>query len=133
MHGFSIYRAYKLATSSAAPQAFDIGKITAIALGVVFIVLGNFMPKTRSNSTIGARTKWSMYNDNTWRKSNRFGAVALMVAGVLTIVTAVFVKSSVGEVLAAVVYIILAAVITTVYSHRVYVQELAAETKADAR
>ena len=100
---------------------------------MVFIVLGNFMPKTRSNSTIGVRTKWSMYNDNTWRKSNRFGAVALMVAGVLTIVTAVFVKSSVGEVLAAVVYIILAAVITTVYSHRVYVQELAAETKADAR
>ncbi len=30
-----------------------------------------------------ARVSWSMYNDNTRRKSNRFGAYAIVIPGII--------------------------------------------------
>ena len=39
-------------------------------------------------SKITGDLKWSMYNDNTWRKSNRFGGIVLMLTGAAIILTA---------------------------------------------
>ena len=103
------------------------GGISVILMGIVLIVLGNFMTKTRTNSTVGVRIIWSMYNDNTWRKSNRFGAFASIIAGILTIILAVFLKSSFGSTIAALGLVILASIVTVIYAHKVYVQETEAE------
>ena len=124
LQGYNLYRAYSGAKAGSQTAAVDIGKISCILLGLLFIVLGNFMPKTRTNSVVGFRTRWSMYNDNTWRKSNRFGAIALIAAGVLTIVTAVFVKSTAGCIAAMLSYICLAAAAASVYAYKVYKEEL---------
>lgn len=126
-HGFSLYGAYNEATSGASAWSVDIGKVSVVLMGIIFIVLGNFMTKTRINSTVGVRVSWSMYNDNTWRKSNRFGAYAIMIAGVVTIIMAVILKNSFGAAMAAVGTVILAAVVTLVYAHKVYVQEIESE------
>lgn len=126
-HGFSLYGAYNEATSGASAWSVDIGKVSVVMMGIIFIVIGNFMTKTRINSTVGVRVSWSMYNDNTWRKSNRFGAYAIMIAGVVTIIMAVILKNSFGAAMAAVGTVILAAVVTLVYAHKVYVQEIESE------
>ena len=124
-HGFSLYGAYNEATSGASAWSVDIGKVSVVLMGIIFIVIGNFMTKTRINSTVGVRVSWSMYNDNTW--SNRFGAYAIMIAGVVTIIMAVILKNSFGAAMAAVGTVILAAVVTLVYAHKVYVQEIESE------
>ena len=125
MQGFILYGSYTEAVSGADRQSVDIGKISCILMGMIFIILGNFMTKTRINGTLGVRVSWSMYNDNTWRKSNRFGAIAIMIAGVLTIMTAVIMKSSFGATMIALGYIILASIVTVVYAHKVYNIEIA--------
>ena len=127
MQGFILYGAYTEAVSGATTWSVDIGKVSVILMGIIFIILGNFMTKTRINSTVGVRVSWSMYNDNTWRKSNRFGALAIMIAGVVTIIMAVILKNSFGAAMAAVGAVILAAVVTLVYAHKVYVQEIESE------
>lgn len=126
MHFFSLYGACKIVASGSNHMAVDIPKIVCILLGIMFIVLGNFMPKSKKNATVGVRIAWSMYNDNTWRKSNRFGAVALIVAGLLTIVTTVFADGTVSTVL-MLVYLILATVITVVFSKKVFDDEKSLE------
>ncbi len=126
-HGFSLYGAYNEAISGASAWSVDIGKVSVILMGIIFIVLGNFMTKTRINSTVGVRVSWSMYNDNTWRKSNRFGAFAIMIAGVVTIIMAVLLKNSFGVAMAAVGTVILASAVTLIYAHKVYVQEIESE------
>ena len=68
-----------------------------------------------------------MYNDNTWRKSNRFGAYAIMAAGVVTIFIAAILNNSFGAAMAAAGAVMLAVVVTLVYSHKVYVQEIISE------
>lgn len=127
MQGFILYGAYNEAVSGATTWSVDMGKVSVILMGIIFIILGNFMTKTRINSTVGVRVSWSMYNDNTWRKSNRFGALAIMIAGVVTIIMAVILKNSFGAAMAAVGAVILAAVVTLVYAHKVYVQEIESE------
>ena len=127
MQGVILYGSYTEAVSRAERQAVDIGKVSAILMGILFIVLGNFMTKTRINSTVGVRISWSMYNDNTWRKSNRFGAFAIMVAGVLTIITAVLLKNSFAVAMIGLGYILLASVITVIYARKAYKDEIESE------
>ena len=132
MQGFMIYGSYIEAISGAEKQAVDIGKVSVILLGIIFIVIGNFMTKTRINSTVGLRVSWSMYNDNTWRKSNRFGAYAIMAAGAATIIMAVLLKNSFGAAMAAVGAVVLASLVTLVYAHKVYLQEIESEKRGKA-
>ena len=131
MQGFILYEAYTGAVSNAERQIVDIGKVSCILLGVILIVLGNFMTKTRINGVAGFRINWSMYNDNTWRKSNRFGAFAIMVAGVLTIITAVLMKNSFIATMVMLGYILIASIMTVIYSHKVYVRERESENKGE--
>ena len=54
---------YSEAFSGAEKQTVDIGKVSVILMGVLFLVSGNFMTKTRINGTVGVRIGWSMYNE----------------------------------------------------------------------
>ena len=66
-----------------------------------------------------------MYNDNTWRKSNRFGAFTIMIAGVLTIITAMLMKNSFGATMLSLGYLCLTTIMTVIYAHKVYKTEIA--------
>ena len=125
MQGFLLYGSYTEAISGAEKETVDIARVTCILMGILFIVIGNFMTKTRINSNVGVRVSWSKYNETTWRKSNRFGAIAFIAAGVLTILTAVFMKNSFAAAMMAVVYIILVSIASVVYAYRVYRKEKA--------
>lgn len=123
MQGFILYNAYMEANVNAARTYVDIGKIFYILIGVMLIILGNYMPKTKKNHIAGVRVSWSMYNDATWMKSNRFGGVSIMIAGLSIIITTVFVRSAIAVVL-LLVYILVATAITLIYSHKIYKTEL---------
>ena len=61
-------------------------------LGVAMIILGNIMPKLRMNSIAGLRTVWSMKNETTWKKSQRFGGISFIVGGVIIIIVCFLTK-----------------------------------------
>ena len=126
MQGFILYGAYSGAVSEAEKQTVDIGKVSCILLGILFIVLGNFMTKTRINSTICLRVSWSMYSENTWRKSNRFAAYAIIAAGIVTILLAVFIKNSFAATMMSLGALLLACIAALIYAHKVYVKEIEA-------
>lgn len=120
MQGFILYLAYTKADVNDAH--IGIGKISCILIGIMLVILGNYMPKTKRNHIVGVRVSWSMYNDTTWRKSNRFGGVSMMIAGLLIILTTLFVRASVAVAL-LLAYVLIAAAITLVYSRKVYKAE----------
>jgi len=127
IQGFMTYKVCSGALPGEEGKTVNTGIIPALLIGVLLIVLGNFMTKTRLNRFIGFRTKWSMYNDVTWEKSNRFGSYLMIAAGVLSIVCAVIVKSAAASSTAAVALVVIAGIVTAIYSHKVYKEETAQE------
>lgn len=83
LNAFFLYLSYSQLEGVTLPQV-DIMRIIAVATGVLFIILGNVMPKAKSNSTVGFRMPWTRFNDVTWYKCNRFGGIAMMVSGLIT-------------------------------------------------
>lgn len=122
MHYFVLYSSCVQALSGGSRATVDIAKVSCILCGIMFVVLGNFVTKAKKNAAVGVRTVWSMHNDNTWRRSNLIGAICIICAGVLTIVTTVFANGTMSTVL-MLVYIILASVIAVVFSKKVYDEE----------
>ncbi len=64
-------------------------RLVGILTGGLLMGFGNLMPKARRNAFFGLRTKWSMKNDEVWRKSQRFGGISSVICGLLTVLFAV--------------------------------------------
>ncbi|MCQ2407192.1 MAG: SdpI family protein [Oscillospiraceae bacterium] len=91
----------------------------AAIMGMVFIILGNIMPKAKKNSLFGIKTPWSMANDKTWSMSNRFGGFALLISGVIMIVSALIFDGLVIMYI-FVTTILIAAALSIAYSYSAY-------------
>ena len=46
---------------------------TMIPMGLLFMGIGNYMPKTRMNATMGIKTKWTYSSEANWNATHRFG------------------------------------------------------------
>ena len=55
------------------------------AISALFIVLGNYMSKTRSNWFAGVRTPWTMSSDYSWSKTHQLASKLFMGTGVATV------------------------------------------------
>lgn len=75
-----------------------IGSIGPLVVGIIFMVLGNYMPQVRSNFFIGIRTPWTLSSDEVWKKTHRATSKIFFFGGlimILTIFTPAFWKEAV--------------------------------------
>jgi uncharacterized membrane protein len=66
----------------------DITSATLLGVGIMFMVMGNVLPRTRSNWWMGIRTPWTMESENVWRATHRLAGKTFMVGGAVTVVAA---------------------------------------------
>lgn len=83
----------------------DPSQLIFISLGVIIMILGNIMPKVKMNSMIGLRTTWSMKNEMTWKKSQRFGGISFIIIGILIIITNLFFHSPISILLSLIILV----------------------------
>ena len=74
--------------SAALGHTFDFTAIVCSFLGLLFIIIGNYMPKARRNHTVGIRIPWTLKSDVNWERTHRFAAPLWFVGGAITIVLA---------------------------------------------
>ena len=97
---------------------------TMIFMGLTFAAIGNYMPKTRMNATIGIKVYWAYTSDENWNATHRLGG-KLWVAGGLFIALCFWLP----HLWAIIVMFSILTVITTipiVYSWQYYKKEKAA-------
>ena len=58
-------------------------------IGLLFVVIGNYLPKCKHNYTLGIRVKWALENEENWNATHRFGG-KMWVAGGLLMMAGVF-------------------------------------------
>ena len=67
--------------AAALGMEFDISRIIFLPLGILFIIIGNFMPKFRRNTTMGIKTKWALADDENWYSTHRFAGKVWVMGG----------------------------------------------------
>ena len=65
--------------------AVDISFFAELLLGLLFIIVGNYLPKARQNYTIGIRIPWTLANEENWNRTHRLAGYLWMICGVLMI------------------------------------------------
>lgn len=64
----------------------NIGFITTIILSVMFIVLGNYMPKCKQNYTVGIKLPWTLNSERNWNKTHRLAGYVYMISGITMLI-----------------------------------------------
>ncbi len=64
-------------------MSLRVEMIMPIFIGLLFIVLGNYMPKCRQNYTIGIKISWTLNSEENWNATHRFTGKLWMIGGAL--------------------------------------------------
>ncbi|MFK4304662.1 MULTISPECIES: SdpI family protein [unclassified Paenibacillus] len=57
-------------------------------VGLMLLMLGNYLTQVQPNYTFGIRTPWTLSNPEVWRKTHRFGGPMMMLGGASGLVAA---------------------------------------------
>lgn len=68
---------------------WDVSPATFVIplLGILFIIMGNYLPKCKQNSTVGIKVSWTLQNEENWNRTHRFGGKAWVAGGFLILFT----------------------------------------------
>lgn len=66
----------------------NIAKIMYPFLAVVFLLVGNYLPKCRPNYTMGLKLPWTLADEENWNKTHRLAGPIWMICGVATLACA---------------------------------------------
>lgn len=90
-----------------------VARVTPLVIGAFFVLLGNLLPRFRSNFFMGIRTPWTLSSEVVWTKTHRVGGYLMVAAGVLIMAAAflparfftwVVLTSALGMGIAVVIY-----------------------------
>lgn len=96
---------------------------TVVPIGLLFAVMGNYMPKTRMNSTMGIKVPWAYSSEENWNATHRFAGKLWMAGGLLIALGGLL--PHLWAITIMVVLLVALCVIPIVYSYRFYKREKA--------
>lgn len=93
----------------------EIEVIMPLLVGVMFIVIGNLLPKCRQTYTMGIKLPWTFASEENWNKTHRFGGKVWVIGGIITMSTALF-----GNFWILLIILAFMVILPTVYSYLYY-------------
>ena len=66
--------------------------IIPLIMGILFLIIGNYLPKCKQNYTIGIKLPWTLNDEDNWNKTHRFAGAVWTVCSVVVIIGAFFKK-----------------------------------------
>ncbi len=62
--------------------------LVLIGVGLLFLIIGNQIPRLKHNFFMGIRTPWTLADDTVWWKTHRFSGKTWVIGGILIILAA---------------------------------------------
>jgi len=72
---------------AAAGMGIPAGRSTSFAMGLMFVVLGNFMGKLTTNFFVGIRTPWTLASKEVWLRTHRLGGKLFVLSGFILVLS----------------------------------------------
>lgn len=99
----------------------NIEIVIPILVGVLFIIIGNYMQTVKANWFMGIRTPWTLSSETVWRKTHRLGSKLFMISGLLFFLIPFLPEEYM--IYAVLIPALSSALIPTVYSYILYQNE----------
>jgi len=64
-----------------------IGPVVTISVGLMFMIIGNYLGKVKMNWFVGIRTPWTLSSEEVWNKTHRLGGKLFFLSGILLIMS----------------------------------------------
>lgn len=93
----------------------NMSMLVGVLLGVMFAVIGNYLPKFSRSTTMGIKIRWALCNDENWNATHRFGGRVWVVGGLCLLLIA-FLPTKIFTV-AALLTVILMILLPVIYSY----------------
>lgn len=91
--------------------------IIPLFMGVIFLIIGNYLPKCKQNYTIGIKIPWTLNDEENWSKTHRFAGLVWTACALVVIIGAFFKKAVVFTTFVPIAVMVLAPMI---YSYIYY-------------
>jgi uncharacterized membrane protein len=100
----------------------DVSRAAVMGMGLMLVVTGNYLPRLRPNWWIGIRTPWTMLNERVWRDTHRLAGWTVVGAGVVAVLSGVFLPMP-RLVVVAVAAVLAGTVVPAAYSYVLWRRE----------
>ena len=90
--------------------------IAPMLCGLIFIVIGNYLPKTQQSYTLGIKLPWTLHSEDNWNKTHRLAGYVWVICGFCLMIVSLLPFRGI----AFPVLIACAVLIPTVYSYLYY-------------
>jgi uncharacterized membrane protein len=68
----------------------NVAMFVRIIVGILFIIIGNYMTQLRMNYFAGIKLPWTLANETVWRKTHRVGGKGFVLIGIISIISSLF-------------------------------------------
>ena len=65
-----------------------VSTVAPVFVGLLFLILGNYLPKLRRNRTMGIRLPWTLASEENWSRTHRVAGFTWVAAGLLMLLSA---------------------------------------------
>lgn len=77
----AVLRDYDLCQGPGA--AVDINLVGGLFLGLMFLVVGNYLPKCKQTYTVGIRLPWTLADEDNWAYTHRLAGKVWTIGGLV--------------------------------------------------
>ena len=84
-------------------------------IGLMFVIIGNYMPKFQQSYTLGIKLPWTLSSEENWNRTHRFGGRIWALGGI-----GVLFCTLMGWGMASIVILAVVVIVPTVYSYVLY-------------
>ena len=95
----------------------NMAVFSRLLLGIVFLVVGNYLPKIRQNYSIGIKVPWTLADEDNWNRTHRLAGALWMGCGLCLCILALTGNESLFWTL---VPIVIATAVPVIYSFLQY-------------
>ena len=93
----------------------SVGFILSLFMGLLFIVIGNYLPKCKQSYTMGIKLPWTLNDEENWNKTHRFGGFVWVIGGLIILATSFL--ANFWILIAVLVFMV---ALPTIYSYSLY-------------
>lgn len=72
-----------LLTVTLSGRNYLVSKLVPGLIGIMLIIIGNYLPRIKYNWFVGIRTPWTLSNEEVWKRTHRVSGYLFVIGGIL--------------------------------------------------